>query len=170
MFRNTATLTLMLCAIFFWQSALATSKAEVTTMDILVDDSSAILIGKRVKQETVNNNGEIKTFNHVQVSQWLAGNGPAEIAVVTPGGMFESPTGIKLSKQYPGFPIALPNQEVVLFLKQQGNEGYALSHGDASIMHLLDRNGELQIAPIVSDQGAMTLEALSQLIAEIKSQ
>lgn len=128
-------------------SAASTVKMD---LDDLVTKSDRIVIGKCVKVTSEWSKGKIYSQNTIQVSDNLKGDALGSYVVTTLGGKAYHPTlKTEISMNVSGGLIFTPNEEVVLFTKQNRlgqNQVVGMSQGKFNIV--TDKDTGAKIIPL----------------------
>lgn len=102
--------------------ALASSQAA-RTLEQLVDDSQAIVLGEPIAARSAWADGGLVTRYTVRVAETLKGTHESQIVVSVPGGV-DMNRRVPIARIVPGAPVLVANQQVLLMLRRStGTQG-----------------------------------------------
>jgi len=97
-------------------TAVASSQAA-RTLEQLVDESQAIVLGEPIAAQAVWADGGLVTRYTVRVAETLKGTHEAQIVVSIPGGV-DMNRRVPIARIVPGAPALIANQQVLLMLQR----------------------------------------------------
>lgn len=164
-FRNLRLGVLAGAALFAVSSPAFSTTLQEMSLDAIVDSSEAIVMGEAISSRVVKTDNGVYTLTEFQVNETLSGSAPPTVTVSTPGGSYQTASGVRVGEIIAGAPQLLPGRQAVLFLERDAATGemcvVGFSQGQMSVA-----NGPNGI--VLSGAGRSQM-ALGELRATIES-
>ncbi len=106
-----------LCILAMTLVATVAGAAQMTTLEIadMAVEAETIAIGRCVEASSQWIDGNLMTLIRIEVEESLKGMRSEELTVVVPGGI-DATRPVPISVTFPGAPVILPDEDVLLFL------------------------------------------------------
>jgi len=124
-------------------AGLSASATSLIHLDLkgLVDQSAVVVVGEATEQRTADTAEGLYTMTTFSVSDMVFGENGGTVTVAVPGGIFDKGK-FKLAETWPGAPVFLNGQEMLLFLSDAASDGnyrvVGFSQGSLNVIETIE--------------------------------